>query len=148
MRMLLPTIGTPERLAAHALSTATASVCRYERSPAQAAHGRMRTAARVLVPLSGGVDSTVVAALAHACLPPGVPIDLVSVCFDAGGSPDRVAALDAVQELQQVAPTREWRLITVDSTLDEVDEHHDQCASERSRALRCLCAMAFCCMHA
>lgn len=104
----------------------TRSACRYERHGHAPAH--TGAPARVLVPLSGGVDSTVVAALAHACLPPGEPVDLVNVCFAAGASPDRVAALDALRELRAVAPGRQWRLITVDSTLDEVDTHHDQCA--------------------
>eukprot|EP00892_Ulva_mutabilis_P012562 jgi/Ulvmu1/9679/UM055_0017.1 len=108
----------------------------YERSAACAARQAdggsapscMQAPARVLVPLSGGVDSTVVAALAHACLPRGEPIDLVNVCFDGGASPDRVAAEDALEELRRAAPGREWRLVAVDSTLDEVDAHHGQCA--------------------
>ncbi len=39
-------------------------------------------------------------------LPPGVPIDLASVCFAAGTSPDRAAALDALEELAAYAPER------------------------------------------
>lgn len=105
----------------------SATARRYERAAA-AAPARMAAPARVLVPLSGGVDSTVVAVLAHACLPPGEPIDLVNVCFAAGTSPDRLTALDALQELREIAPGRPWRLIAVDSTLEEVDTHHDQCA--------------------
>ena len=53
--------------------------------------------APVLVLFSGGVDSTLIAALAHRALPPTVAIDLACVCFDGGRSPDRLAALDAVQ---------------------------------------------------
>ena len=34
---------------------------------------------------SGGLDSTVLAALAHRHVPPGEPIDLLNVCFGAGG---------------------------------------------------------------
>lgn len=34
-------------------------------------------------------------------LPPDVPIDLSNVCFDKGRSPDRLAAINAVQELSR-----------------------------------------------
>ncbi|KAL0019585.1 hypothetical protein WJX79_003455 [Trebouxia sp. C0005] len=75
--------------------------------------------------LNGGVDSTLIAALAHQSLPIDVPIDLASVCFKKGRSADRLAAQDALLELMQFAPTREWRLIQVDSSLEEVDQHRD-----------------------
>ena len=79
--------------------------------------------APVLILFSGGVDSTLIAALAHQSLPEHVPIDLASVCFQGGKSTDRVAAQNAVQELAAFAPDREWRLIEVDSSLAQVDQH-------------------------
>ena len=81
--------------------------------------------APVLILFSGGVDSTLIAALAHQSLPAEVPIDLASVCFNGGKSADRLAAQDALLELAAFAPGREWRLIQVDSSLEEVDQHRD-----------------------
>ena len=80
-------------------------------------------AAPVAVLFSGGVDSTLLAALAHECLEPALPIDLVSICFDGGASPDRASALDALAELAAWAPARRWRLLLLDAMLADVDLH-------------------------
>ena len=77
--------------------------------------------ADLCVLFSGGVDSMVLAALADRHCDPSKPIDLCTVCFDAGSSPDRAAALDGVVELRSVYPNRRWRLILVDSSLADVD---------------------------
>lgn len=73
--------------------------------------------AAVVVLFSGGIDSMVVARLAHDFCPDDEPIDLSSVCFAAGGSADRIAARAALEELRCAAPTREWRLIEARSAL-------------------------------
>jgi asparagine synthetase B (glutamine-hydrolysing) len=86
--------------------------------------------ARLLVLFSGGVDSTLLAALAHEALPPDEPIDLATICFACGASPDRAAALDALQELRAAAPARRWRLIGVDARFADVEA-----ASPRLRRL-------------
>jgi asparagine synthetase B (glutamine-hydrolysing) len=69
---------------------------------------------------SGGVDSMLLAALAHRHVPPGRAVDLINVCFDGGRSPDRAAALDGAAELEALFPARAWRLVRVDADVDEV----------------------------
>ncbi|KAL6765873.1 asparagine synthase-domain-containing protein [Haematococcus lacustris] len=77
----------------------------------------------LLILFSGGVDSSLLAALAHACLPLEQPIELCNICFNAGRSPDRQAAHSALQELVRLGPQRPWRLIEVEASLEEVDQH-------------------------
>ncbi|KAG5473814.1 hypothetical protein LSCM1_04444 [Leishmania martiniquensis] len=85
---------------------------------------------------SGGIDCTVIAALAHYLLPVETPIELVNVAFGEAPeqAPDRVAALRSMEELLRLPllhtsaddvaasttsaaaamPEREWRLVLVD----------------------------------
>lgn len=74
---------------------------------------------------SGGVDSTLLAALLHKALPVDEPIELCSICFAKGDSPDRLGALDAYVELKSIYPEREWKFIAINSTYEEL-----KCAKE------------------
>jgi len=82
--------------------------------------------AKLMILFSGGVDSTILCALAHEYLPLDEPIDLVSICFAQGTSPDRDAALHAFEELKAIAPNRPWRLIGADKLLDDVEKARDR----------------------
>lgn len=76
----------------------------------------------VMLLFSGGVDSTLLAALLHEALPTATAVDLVSICFDGGRSPDAASATAAAAELAAWAPGRAWRLIRVQASLADVDE--------------------------
>jgi len=78
---------------------------------------------------SGGVDSMLLAALAHRHVPPGRAVDLINVCFDGGSSPDRAAALDGVAELEALFPSRAFRLVRVDADVAEADAAASRLAS-------------------
>ncbi|WWC58141.1 uncharacterized protein I303_100676 [Kwoniella dejecticola CBS 10117] len=105
---------------------------------------------RVAVLFSGGIDCTFLAYLIHLCLPPEDPIDLINVAFspapklsslssngaDKGKGkspalpaaptydvPDRLSGRDALVELKQVCPDREWRFVEIDVPYDEARAH-------------------------
>ncbi|KAK3282635.1 hypothetical protein CYMTET_9632 [Cymbomonas tetramitiformis] len=77
--------------------------------------------ARVVVLFSGGVDSMIIAALAHRHAAPEAVIDLSTVCFAGGTSPDRKTAEAGLEELRRIAPERRWRLLRVNASLEDVD---------------------------
>ncbi|GBG90022.1 hypothetical protein CBR_g50115 [Chara braunii] len=87
------------------------------------------TASPVAILFSGGVDSMIIAGLAGKHVPHDRPIDLINVCFDGGCSPDRQTAIAGLAELRRILPSRHWRLIKVDSTLDEVDRKREHILS-------------------
>ena len=89
--------------------------------------------ARIGVLFSGGIDSVVLAAVAHLSMDDEIePIDLLNISFDGSTTstdnnsgiddvaPDRLAAVAALDELQQLYPTRAWRLVHVDVATSEV----------------------------
>ena len=77
---------------------------------------------RFMVLFSGGVDSTLLAAILHQVVPDEESIELCSICFAQGTSPDRLGALDAYKELKSLYPGRKWKFIAVDSTYEELKE--------------------------
>lgn len=83
-----------------------------------AAAATSSTAARIAVLFSGGLDSMVLAALAHAHVPIEQPIDLINVCFAPDHrSPDRQGAVAGLCELQRACPGRRWQLICADESI-------------------------------
>uniref|UniRef100_A0A7S0S7M8 Asparagine synthetase domain-containing protein n=1 Tax=Mantoniella antarctica TaxID=81844 RepID=A0A7S0S7M8_9CHLO len=109
-----------------------AAACHLTAAASSAPHSQSATAVKAAAPshwptaelgvlFSGGVDSMVVAAIAHRHCPPRQVIDLLTVCFDGGRSPDRAAAIDGLAELRDACPGRLWRLVFVDATLAQVD---------------------------
>ncbi|CAL52314.1 Rossmann-like alpha/beta/alpha sandwich fold [Ostreococcus tauri] len=76
--------------------------------------------ASVAILFSGGLDSTTLATLAHRHMPFDQVIDLCNVCFHGGSSPDRLAAIEALQELRNISPGRRWRFIQVNVEKSEV----------------------------
>ncbi len=72
--------------------------------------------AKVGIPFSGGLDSTVVAFLADKFVPENEPIDLLNVAFDRQGSfdvPDRQTGLMSANELRVLCPNRVWNFVEV-----------------------------------
>ena len=81
--------------------------------------------APVAVLFSGGLDSTVLAALVDKELPPQTPIDLINVAFgtaaQSSSAPDRITCLQSYEDLCVVAPHRPWRLVLVNISKDELE---------------------------
>ena len=82
------------------------------------------TGANVAVLFSGGIDSMLLAALAHRHVPPDDPIDLLNVAFGEFPSqtPDRIGSLNGLLELKAIAPDRVWNLVEIDLTAEEALE--------------------------
>jgi len=70
---------------------------------------------------SGGLDCTVLAALAHKYVPSGSAIDLLNASFERN-SPDRLTAISSWQELKREFPSRVWNLVCIDKTIDDIDD--------------------------
>lgn len=68
----------------------------------------------VQVMFSGGIDSTILAAILCDILHPSIDLDLVNVSFDASRSPDRISSLFAISDLRAQHPKRIINLIFCD----------------------------------
>ncbi len=82
---------------------------------------------KIAIMFSGGLDSTVLAALTDRIWPADEPIDLLNVAFpsptrsktvgdsvsDAFAVPDRLTGLNALEELRVLNPSRKWNFVQV-----------------------------------
>lgn len=91
---------------------------------------------KVAILFSGGIDCTILASLAHSCLPPDETIELLNVAFEKVGQqqglinwdvPDRISARNSCKELQELFPDRKWSLVEVnvprDHLQNSLEEH-------------------------
>ncbi|CEM13916.1 unnamed protein product [Vitrella brassicaformis CCMP3155] len=75
---------------------------------------------------SGGLDSTVLAAMAATVLDVDTPIELLNVCFDPNEAPDRLTALASYEELMGLFPRHDIRLVCIDVDSGTLSAH--ECA--------------------
>lgn len=102
----------------------TAPICRK-------CEGHQCAHAKVSLLFSGGIDCTILALLADRYVPHDEPIELINVAFERVASgvaatadmwnvPDRQTAQQSHMELQSLCPTRQWQLLEVNVTRDEL----------------------------
>ena len=67
----------------------------------------------------------VLARLVDLELPPEQPIDLLTVAFGAtpDEAPDRLTARNGLAELASISPSRPWRMVEIDISLEMLHEH-------------------------
>lgn len=113
--------------------SATPPVCRKCLSivdgPQECSH------AKIGILFSGGIDCTILACLADQLVDVHLPIDLINVSFEKivrvkmskpveidFNTPDRLSALATLKELKRLNPNRQWNLINVNVTRNELNE--------------------------
>lgn len=103
----------------------TAPVCRL-----CIATGGSCTHAKISVLFSGGIDCSILALLADKYVPHSEPIELINVAFErvARGSdqswdvPDRQTSLQSLVELQRLCPQRNWQLLQVNVSRQQLQQ--------------------------
>lgn len=71
---------------------------------------------------SGGLDSTLIAAIACQVLPPEISVDLVNVSFAAATSADRFTAIFSYHDLIKLYPDRALRMLCADYSIETLFE--------------------------
>jgi asparagine synthetase B (glutamine-hydrolysing) len=80
----------------------------------------------VLVMFSGGLDSTLIAAILCEALEETYSVDLINVSFAPESSADRITAIFSYNELLTLFPERKLRMLCADYPIEKVmeREHH------------------------
>ncbi|KAH8400389.1 hypothetical protein KR215_011335 [Drosophila sulfurigaster] len=92
--------------------------------------------AKICVLFSGGIDCSILALLADRFVPPNEPIELINVAFERVATaaatspgdellwqvPDRQTAEQSHRELQRLCPHRQWQLLEVNVSREELQQ--------------------------
>ncbi|EDV95356.1 asparagine synthetase domain-containing protein CG17486 [Drosophila grimshawi] len=128
-------LGTLDKLLQRSVATRvtqTAPICRHcvGRSVASCSH------AKICILFSGGIDCSILALLADRSVPHAEPIELINVAFERVGRkqqqpqqvdnlwqvPDRQTAWQSLAELQRLCPQRNWQLLEVNVSREELHQ--------------------------
>lgn len=115
--------------------SATPHICRKCLNTDDPLCSRQCSHAKIGILFSGGIDCTILACLADQLIDTHLPIDLINVSFEKivraktnkpididYNTPDRLSALASLDELKQLNPQREWNLIEVNVTRNELND--------------------------
>ena len=72
----------------------------------------------VSVMFSGGLDSSLIAAIVSQVLDPGLSIDLINVSFAPLTSADRITSIFSFHDLVKMFPERKLRMLCADYTME------------------------------